>query len=207
MYKVFHNQRAIYFSQNKPEQLNGLKHLCFEAEKLHEALTVFLGPKDAPYIWVNTRNIEHDFKQFCNNFKIIEAAGGLVKNPNDDYLFIFRLGKWDLPKGKIEADEKVTEAAIREVEEECGVGQISIINQLPLTYHVYMLKNQWILKKTHWFEMYCLNWENPKPQFEEDILKVEWKSVSMIQDILSNTYSSISDLIVHCWPNFRPKVF
>ena len=52
---------------------------------------------------------------------LIEAAGGLVKNENGDYLFIYRNDKWDLPKGKIEKDEKTKVAAVREVEEECGI--------------------------------------------------------------------------------------
>ena len=64
------------------------------------------------------REVLNDFKEF---FKIIYAAGGLVENKNEEYLFIHRLDKWDLPKGKVEKDENYDEAAIREVEEECGI--------------------------------------------------------------------------------------
>ena len=38
---------------------------------------------------------------FLSMFKIIEAAGGIVKNEKGESLFILRRGKWDLPKGKI----------------------------------------------------------------------------------------------------------
>lgn len=207
MYKVFHNHRAIYFSENIPEQIADIKHLHFGSQEVTEALKAFLEADQGLPIWVQTLKSDEEFERFCNNFKLMEAAGGLVKNPEDYYLFIFRLGKWDLPKGKIEKGEKATEAAIREVEEECGVSQVNILRELPDTWHIYNLKNQWILKKTHWFEMFCSDWQNPTPQLEEDILSVEWKSIEMIQDVLSNTYSSISDLIVHRWPSFRPKAF
>ena len=57
------------------------------------------------------------FRMFTN----IAAAGGLVKNERGEKLFIFRLGKWDLPKGKLSGKETAEEAAIREVKEETGL--------------------------------------------------------------------------------------
>src|SRR5436190_23606499 len=45
----------------------------------------------------------------------VEAAGGLVYNENGDVLMIFRKGKWDLPKGKLDDGEDIASCAVREV--------------------------------------------------------------------------------------------
>ena len=42
-----------------------------------------------------------------NKLTIIKAAGGLVENAKGEFLFIFRNKKWDLPKGKVEKNEKI----------------------------------------------------------------------------------------------------
>jgi len=48
--------------------------------------------------------------------KFVIAAGGLVTNEIDEILVINRLDKWDLPKGKVEPEEPIKLAAVREVE-------------------------------------------------------------------------------------------
>src|SRR6267154_620027 len=45
------------------------------------------------------------WQTFISYCSLIEAAGGLVQNEKNEWLIIFRRGKWDLPKGKIEGDE------------------------------------------------------------------------------------------------------
>ena len=86
-------------------------------------------------------------KHFFKIFKIVEAAGGLVKNSNGAYLFIFRNKRWDLPKGKVQKNEIINEAAIREVIEETGVKNLRIKKSLPTTYHVYKANKKFKLKK------------------------------------------------------------
>lgn len=132
---------------------------------------------------------------FSMAFKVIEAAGGLVKNKKGEYLFIFRNGKWDLPKGKIEKGEGIKEAAIREVEEECGIGKLKIGKDLESTYHTYVQDGKSILKRTYWFEMTSEDESKLVPQTEEGITDVKWLSKSDLQQVCENTYESIKEVI------------
>lgn len=127
-------------------------------------------------------------------FKFIEAAGGVVQNNAHEYLFIFRRNKWDLPKGKVDEGESIEEAAIREVKEECGIHNLEIQKKLAETWHFYIEREQPILKKTYWFNM----WSDDKevtPQLEENITKAIWLSKENFSLIRKNTYPSIIDLI------------
>ncbi|TAE03299.1 MAG: NUDIX domain-containing protein [Bacteroidetes bacterium] len=129
-------------------------------------------------------------KKFKANFQIIKAAGGLVMK-EDSVLFIKRLGKWDLPKGKIEVSEKKKIAAIREIEEETGV-KTNIKRKIGTTWHTYQIQNQAILKQTIWYEMICEDDSQLKAQTEEDITEVRFLNKRSISKILKNTYHSIA---------------
>ena len=107
---------------------------------------------------------------------------------------IFRNGKWDLPKGKLEVGENIKECAIREVQEECGVSGLSIINALQDTYHTYEINGKKILKRTYWFKMKTNFTADLIPQLEEGITKVEWVSKEGISTRLENSYENINEL-------------
>lgn len=130
-------------------------------------------------------------------FKPVKAAGGVVMNDNNEILFIFRNGKWDLPKGKIDNGETAEEAAVREVKEECGLENPEIINSLPSTFHTYHEEGQ-ILKETYWYLMKTTEKEL-HPQTEENITKAEWKIKAEKEEIFANTYGSIKDVIENFW--------
>lgn len=144
--------------------------------------------------------INQIWNYFRKRFVEIPAAGGLVQNSNGSFLFIKRLGVWDLPKGKIEKKETPELAAIREVEEECGLSGLEILKQLESTFHIYRspylnYPDNLVLKETKWFLMkYSAN-EIPVPQLEEDIEEVRWFSVSEFDEVLLNTYSSLRDFL------------
>lgn len=129
-------------------------------------------------------------KSFKKQYKIIEAAGGIVLK-NDLLLLIHRLGMWDLPKGKLDAGESTKKACVREVEEECGV-QAEIMYKICATWHTYTDKDKKILKKTTWFLMNCLDDINMQPQVEENIDKIEWMEHDEAKSILNKSYSSIA---------------
>lgn len=131
---------------------------------------------------------------FFSFFKIIIAGGGLVKNKEGEYLMIFRKGKWDLPKGKIEKGEDVKSGAIREVEEETGVEDISLDYKLGKTYHTYQLKDKWVLKESHWYAMRSSFEGELVPQEIEGIKKAEWVSRKQIKQLLKNSYPSIKEV-------------
>jgi 8-oxo-dGTP pyrophosphatase MutT (NUDIX family) len=143
---------------------------------------------------VECTNLADDFAKFCNEFVVIEAAGGLIKNKEGQYLFIYRHNKWDLPKGKLNKGEKTDAAAIRECQEECGIQQIELKDFLTNTYHIYFYKNNWAIKKTYWYLMESEE-KNLTPQLEESITEVAWKKTSEIPAMLSNTYQNIMDVL------------
>lgn len=143
---------------------------------------------------VECTNIADDFEKFCNEFIIIEAAGGLIKNKEGQYLFIYRHDKWDLPKGKLDKGEKPDAAAVRECREECGIKQIELKEFLTHTYHVYFYKKNWAIKKTHWYLMESEE-KNLTPQLEESITEVAWKNLAEIPVMLTNTYYNIMDVL------------
>ena len=139
------------------------------------------------------------FRIFLTFFELLEAAGGLVVNGKGQWLFIFRNGRWDLPKGVLEKNEFPQEAAIREVREECGISAIHVISGLPATYHIYSGQNdKWILKKTSWFLMRHHKDETPVPQHSEGIETAKWHSPDNLQDIKKNTYGNILGLLNFC---------
>jgi 8-oxo-dGTP pyrophosphatase MutT (NUDIX family) len=146
------------------------------------------------YINKECKIITDNWKRFCAQYTLIEAAGGLAYNLDNQLLMIFRNGRWDLPKGKLELGENIRECAIREVEEECGVNNLKIVRELQSTYHTYEINDQAILKRTYWFKMNT-NYSNELvPQIKEGITKVEWVNEEDITTKLENSYGNIKEL-------------
>jgi len=135
------------------------------------------------------------WQAFTSLFTVIDAGGGIIRNRKGELLFIFRKGKWDLPKGKIEAGETIADGAIREVKEECGLNQVSLGKLLSLTYHTYTERNRCILKRSHWYEMSVPDGQKLIPQAEEDITEIKWVKPAKLTEIRNNTYRSVADLI------------
>ena len=201
MYKVFLNKKVIYLTENinfSAKPIDGIIHNYKSKNELISLIKEFSINSQEDNLLIQTSNTEELSNDFFSAFKLIEAAGGLISNEKHEILFIFRLGKWDLPKGKIDKGEKSDEAAIREVEEETGLTNITIVKALQPTFHMYVINNEWVVKKTHWFEMLTNSNQNLIPQTEEDITRVEWKSGTEIQNVLKNTYNSIFELISNC---------
>ena len=130
---------------------------------------------------IHTSSVEDLMADFQRNFKIIEAAGGIVFNTKNEILSIFRRSVWDLPKGKIEKGENPTDAAIREVREETGIDQLEIVGNPIKGYHTYRLDKKRILKPTYWFAMKSLYQGKLTPQIEEDIERVMWRPLEDLQ--------------------------
>ena len=147
------------------------------------------------YINNSLEIITENWESFCANYVLIEAAGGLVYNDKNQLLMIFRDGKWDLPKGKLEIGEDIEQCAIREVEEECGVSGLIITQRLQKTYHTYEINGQKILKCTYWFEMQSSFKGNLIPQSEEGITAVVWVDKQAISEKLENSFGNIVELL------------
>ena len=198
MYKVFYNERTVFFIENDQvinENEDNTIHYFKNKKHLEAAIKTFIETPKSKKLFVIHEDIETSFKEFSKLYKIIEAAGGLVKNKNSELLFIFRRNKWDLPKGKIEKKETPEIGAIREVEEECGIHNLEINKLLVITYHTYNLNSKNILKRTFWYEMTYTGNENPIPQFEEDITEAKWLKKSDMPEVLKNTFLSIIEVM------------
>jgi 8-oxo-dGTP pyrophosphatase MutT (NUDIX family) len=126
---------------------------------------------------------------------LIQAAGGLVENEKAEVLFIFRRGKWDLPKGKVDPGESLEECAIREVEEETGVTQLRLIRFLIVTNHDYSERGKKIKKESHWYLMKANSQQPLIPQMEEDISELRWVAPADFKNIISNTYPTIIEVL------------
>lgn len=127
-------------------------------------------------------------------FRMAPAAGGLVVSDNK-IVAIMRNGIPDLPKGHIEKNESPDVAAIREVEEETGMRNLSIIRPLPSTWHCYLLDDKWVLKKTYWYLMSSLSPKDFRPQQEEGISSVFEIDKDNVHDFLRDTYPSIREVL------------
>jgi ADP-ribose pyrophosphatase YjhB (NUDIX family) len=128
-------------------------------------------------------------------FIVVTAAGGLVKNGNDKALMIFRRGKWDLPKGKLNKNESIEQCAVREVEEETGLNNVELISPLLVSYHTYHEGTKYILKESHWFTMNVSGEQKLTPQTEEDIFDIQWIEQKDIKSYFSRTFPLIIDIM------------
>ncbi|MFS8082508.1 MAG: NUDIX hydrolase [Ginsengibacter sp.] len=140
-------------------------------------------------------NISNLKKKFFENFKIIKAGGGLVLNEMGELLLIFRRGKWDLPKGKLEKGEAIDECALREVQEETGLKKVTLSKPLGSTFHTYYEQTKWILKESIWFQMATNSEEQLIPQLDEDIIEIKWVTLDQIKNYEQNMYPALIPLI------------
>ena len=140
--------------------------------------------------------VTNDYKAIKDHlksrFKKIKAAGGLVVK-DGKVLMIHRLQRWDLPKGKLERDEETDVAAVREVEEECGVN-VKLVSKLCHTWHTYLNEGSQTLKKTTWYLMECTDDSQMKPQVEEGIVDVRWLGEVELEVALMGTFGTIKDV-------------
>jgi 8-oxo-dGTP pyrophosphatase MutT (NUDIX family) len=133
--------------------------------------------------------------QLYSQYHYIEAAGGIAYNEDGDILMIFRRGKWDLPKGKLDEGEQIEDCAIREVSEETGLQQLALSTKICDTYHVYSQYGENWLKHTAWYKMKASSTEVLKPQKEENILEARWVDTKELAPLVARTYEAIKDVL------------
>jgi len=198
MYKVFVDNIPIYFEKEVKFYSNLPNHYfpVLDPENYNNLVKYINSVDKNIKIVVQSPKPQSSFKSFFKHFKYIEASGGLVHNALENkYLFIKRNGFWDIPKGKIEKEEKIEDAAIREVKEECGFENIKLGELITETYHTYYDHDKYHLKKTYWYKMESLDFEDLSPQLDEGITELIWLKQDEWSKILENTFTSISEVL------------
>ena len=173
-----HYQSYIYCKFKSEEDISRILNICDQDEHLQLAL-------------IYAADFESFKKTFRELFTEIMAAGGVVKNEEDELLLIFRKGKWDLPKGKADEGETPEQTALREVSEETGLASLTIGAPVLTTYHAYKEEKERFLKTTYWFEMKGTKTEKLVPQTEEKISDIRWVKADELENYTSNTYSTL----------------
>jgi len=134
---------------------------------------------------------------YIMQLRIIQAGGGLVLNEQNELLFIFRRGSWDLPKGKVDSGETIEACALREVEEETGVENLTLVDFVGITQHQYFdpYLQEEVIKESHWYIMTVKGVPALIPQTEEDITDIKWVPLAEVNALISNAYESIKEII------------
>jgi 8-oxo-dGTP pyrophosphatase MutT (NUDIX family) len=193
-YNIYINEKSLIVVNSIPEGASNYQHIeiqGFDFEKFYRDLH----NNPLSLFYLVTLDVKTAFNNIKKCVRVIEAAGGFVKNEEGKFLFIKRNGKWDLPKGKLEPKEKKKDAGVREVEEECGIKIKKLGKKLLKTYHIYEIKGKIVLKVSHWYEMEAKGNQKLIPQVEEGITEVKWFAVKDFNIIRANTYSNILDVI------------
>ena len=197
-YKVYVNNKEVIFENLQKVPSTHNFHSFPELPKRKKLEAIILDfEQDEKQIKLELLS-EHPrelFLVFARSYHRITAAGGLVCSSEGDMLWIFRNGKWDLPKGKREKNEKSKECALREVEEETGLKNITILKKMSCTFHTYTENGKRILKITHWFAMLAKKNIALHPQTEEGITEARWVPRNELNRVMINTYQSIFTLI------------
>lgn len=198
-YKIFYDNRFIILTgkiTKSFEKNDGLFLKYSKKNELEEMLRAFEQFKHINSCYIFSDNEEDLLEVTKSCYTIVEAAGGVVKRNDGKMLAIFRQGKWDLPKGKIEKGEFYKQAALREVQEECGLEKIEVGAKICDTYHVYPHKDNMVLKRTVWYEMKLQSNEVPILQASEGITDFMWFDYNSAAEIMKNTYESLKDIFI-----------
>lgn len=195
MYKIYFTNRCLVLSATVEEAMTqGEMHAIHKYSTINELrqfVDKFNTNDKLTLGCIYFHDVETLWQQFRSLFRLITAAGGLVRNAEGRYLVINRLGVPDLPKGKAEAGETPEQTAVREVMEETGLEGIKLGKHIADTYHTYPLKGETVLKTTHWYGMTVEGVPALKPQTEENITAAEWLTAEEIEKQKGNSYPSI----------------
>lgn len=198
MHKIYLEKRCIIICSPSEQALsdpNSVElHLGDSPADIQSLVSLFETSDTLARIYIPTDDIEATYKAFCSSFKEVNAAGGLVSNRRGDFLLIRRNGLWDLPKGHQEAGEDIRVTALREVQEETGVGDLELRDLVCVTDHCYLRDGIWHLKHTWWYDMLYTDPVNLTPQLDEDITKAAWVAKSGLAPYLKDTFPSIMEV-------------
>jgi 8-oxo-dGTP pyrophosphatase MutT (NUDIX family) len=199
--KIYFNNKPLFLTDQVSPELEDYLHrpetIFIDELNSHTVKTMILEmqqPQFTAGIFLHS-NIGMLLDAFKKKLVLILAAGGLVYTPTREILLIYRRGKWDLPKGKLDEGEDLPTCAVREIQEETGLDALHLERPLTVTYHTYYQDGQHILKESHWYLVKTENKGPFVPQLEEDIEKCEWVPLNKLTPYMDNTHASIADVI------------
>lgn len=175
-----HRNDTIYIDELDP---HAVRTMIYEMEQPEYYSGLFL-----------YKDVNAVINAFKKELTLVQAAGGFVHDQSQ-VLLIYRRGKWDLPKGKLDEGEKLSDCALREVKEETGLSHLKMEDFLAITYHTYHEKGKHILKESHWYRIKGNIKDKLSAQEEEDINECKWVKFNQLEPYLENTHASISDVI------------
>lgn len=179
--EIRHHPDAVFIDELSTAAINSLLHEI-DKKQFHAGI-------------IFNENINKLKKQFFKHFKLVKTGGGLVKNMHGEILLIFRRGKWDLPKGKLDDGETLLDCALREVREETGLKKLEAGDEIKTTYHTYVEFGKHILKESHWYKMISKEKEEVTPQVEEDITEIRWVKKEDLKNYLDKTFPTIISVL------------
>lgn len=194
MKKLFYKDKVIIFNSNFKDY--SIKDVIFSNKPTINTLIDEIERRE--FVVIVSNSSKKAFKHFKKSFQYIKAAGGIVTNSDGDTLMIYRNDRWDLPKGKKEKNERKKSCAIREVQEETGIDNISISGKKYKTLHIYNTYGKWELKKTFWYPMkHSGTTETFTPQTEEGITECKWVKPEELEEYIKGSYSTIIDVMTN----------
>ena len=189
MYQVFYKKKIILltdvFKEGKDFKSFPIKDVKFKK------VIKLLNKKNTNSVHLFHKNKDKLLKYFFKLIPTVIAAGGKITNSKSETLFIYRNDKWDLPKGKAEKNEQLPQTALREVKEETGIKEVSIIKPLDITYHIFRRNSEYRLKVTYWFDMFSDYEGKLFPQLDEGITEVKWVKKADLEEVKINSYPNI----------------
>ncbi len=192
--KVYFENKFVLLTDGKGTKKIENFRVCNNKSDIQAAICA-ITQSNGDSVVVQNDNFDTLMELFKAEFTYIEAAGGFIENEDGEYLFIFRREKWDLPKGKLEVGETPEIAAVREVQEETGLMDVTRTGYRCSTWHTYELHGKQILKQTYWYNMKATKNQSSKPQTEEEITELQWIAPSNFKEISKNTFPSIISVI------------
>ena len=198
MYKIFQENKALVFPKIEGDALKSdatsQESDRYDADLLCNFLPEWLDERDPGDTFIHEVGEDAVALALKETFRMAPAAGGVVVK-DGRFVAIMRHGIPDLPKGHIEKGESPENAALREVTEETGIGNLQIVKALPSSWHCYQVGEEWRLKRTYWYLMESGEAIQPKPQTEEGITEIKLIGNEDIEAFLKGTFRSISEIL------------
>ena len=197
MHKIYFEKRCIIICPPNEAALtdpNAIEFRIGDKLDVHSLINMFEVSDSLSRIYIPTEDTAKTYRRICEEFYEVNAAGGLVCNRRGDFLLINRNNLWDLPKGHQDPGEDIKVTALREVQEETGIGDLILRDLICTTDHCYKRNGIWHLKHTWWYDMLYTEPTDLVPQREEDISKAAWVAKSSLPPFLQKTYPSIQEV-------------